>query len=876
MRLKYIKYKFNLYWIVILVVVLFSQEQALGQERLNDKLINFTEKVLPFKDIVARVEAQSEVVCVYSSNYIEPDKLIYLEKDKYFLNDLGERIQQQMGCLVFYRENRMIFTSNTLYAESTMKNRSISGFVRDGESMEALIGAAVWIDVPLIGTYTDFNGFFHIKIPEDRPDTLSLHFSFVGYKEFVLHWADTVALQSEFLLFKDASISQVLISGQLSMVNGVLDTTKIFDAQGVQFLPGSLGGSDLFRELSLLPGINRSNDFQPGVSIRGFPPANTAYLLDGLPVYEPNHAFGLYSAINHESVAAVRLYKNYIPLNFPGRTSGLVQHELKQGNANTLKRKLHLSLEDIGLRLEGPIIQHKTSFGLSTRKSVFGLYLPDFLARNTDLESGKMNYGDIDFKVHHAINATNSLQLVGFYSKDKYSFGRNNGRFTIHNSLDWSNQVLGLKWKGITNSSIHTFQLGISRYSGNKQLSIQSADPQNSPMYFDQLEQASLTDLILNQTNTHYTSESTKIQWGFSVFRHYIKPVLYRSVLSDSPLEQPVLETGSDTLSWDVTTYVNIHWNPAQRLIIEPGLQLNGMQSLQGKRFVRLNPVLRSNILLGSFGQLEAIVQRSHQNVHLLNQQSVGLVSQLWFQANSVLPPQDMWQASLNYSQGFRQKLILSAEIYGRKYSNLAGFISPTDLYDPSLSDGTVIPVFNDPANWEKKVTRMNGTGWGIEFLVDWVHGPVSLSGSYAFGKTDLIDENGGPSFPSANDFRHAFHVFAQLRFNETWVVYFNWQYHSGGTYTFPNEYFIIDDEQILSFSGKNNQRFEPYHIANAGLKHRGRIKNFPVEIDIGLRNIYARKNPVYVYISNSGESLSARQFNGLPLYPTARLSIEF
>jgi hypothetical protein len=833
---------------------------------------------IPLAELIRMIDEQTPYDCVFSKSSIDDSRVLAITPGEYELSYLLEKIRSQTGTQIYQKQSRLIFVANIARDQPGPGVGTIAGFVRDGASMEVLPGAAIWLAPAGPGTYADAQGFFSLPLKDAPQDVVYIHFSYVGYGELVREFPDTFSLHSDFLLFRDASMEAVIISARLLESATIPDSIRGPGTVGINFLPGSLGGNDLYNELAFLPGINKGNDFQPGISIRGLPPSNTAYLLDGLPLYEPNHAFGLISAINPGAVSAVRLYKNYIPPEFSGRTSGVVQHLLKTGSSLEAMRTVTLSLEDISLRMEGPIVSQRTSYSAGTRKSLLGIYLPRWLEKNAALDDVGLNYWDADLKISHRLNPRNRLEIMGYLGRDDYLFQREADGYQLDNSFQWTNQLLGARWHGVAGNRLaHSLQFGMSRYWSDKGLRVRSGRPGAPVYYFDQIEQARLLDLLLNQRISYQAQNGLKLNAGVQFSRHKTSPVLYRSVISEMPPDQPVLETNTDTVSWDLSVYASLNWIPGKKIFIEPGLRVNAFLSQGGRSFFQFNPLLRTVLTTGRSSSLEIALQRNSQNIHLLDQQLVGMGSQLWFQANSSIPPHHLWQASIEFEQYLAGSISLEMSAYYRHLSGMVGFASPADLYDPSLGDGTVIPVFYDTENWTDRITRMDGAGWGLESQLSWTNNALDFFAGYAFGHTRLRMEENPDHFPASGDYRHSAHVFGQWRLTRYFLGYISWNYHSGGPYTLPvDAYSLGNGEWVLGFAGRNNQRYAPFHSVQLGGKYRGKLHGKPVGLDAGIRNALDRNNPVYVFLSYAGNKVEPRQVNGLPIHPYVRMSLQF
>jgi len=66
----------------------------------------------------------------------------------------------------------------------------------------------------------------------------------------------------------------------------------------------TLGESDLFRAIQKLPGVSARDDYTAGLWTRGAPWSQTRVYFDGLPLFNPVHAIGIFAGVNPDGVGA--------------------------------------------------------------------------------------------------------------------------------------------------------------------------------------------------------------------------------------------------------------------------------------------------------------------------------------------------------------------------------------------------------------------------------------------------------------------------------------------------------------------------------------------------------------------------------------------
>ncbi len=70
----------------------------------------------------------------------------------------------------------------------------------------------------------------------------------------------------------------------------------------------TLGETDLFRAVQRLPGVSARDDFTAGLWTRGSPWGQTRVYFDGLPLFNPVHAIGVFSGVNPDAVGTASFH----------------------------------------------------------------------------------------------------------------------------------------------------------------------------------------------------------------------------------------------------------------------------------------------------------------------------------------------------------------------------------------------------------------------------------------------------------------------------------------------------------------------------------------------------------------------------------------
>src|SRR5690606_8785231 len=176
--------------------------------------------------------------------------------------------------------------------------QTIRGRVIDKQSEIPLPGVnVVTLDEPRLGAITDENGYYKIEnVPVKR---ISLVFSFIGYqpvnlqnveltsaKELVLNVAmlESTEQLEEVVVKADNEADRV----QNEMVNV---SGRSFTVEETQRFAGAL--QDVSRMASNFAGVQRTNDANNDIVIRGNSPMGVIWRLEGMDIPNPNHFGGL-------------------------------------------------------------------------------------------------------------------------------------------------------------------------------------------------------------------------------------------------------------------------------------------------------------------------------------------------------------------------------------------------------------------------------------------------------------------------------------------------------------------------------------------------------------------------------------------------------
>ena len=190
---------------------------------------------------------------------------------------------------------------------ASAQKRTLSGYVMDADSKETLIGATVFDKNTGKGCATNNYGFYTLTLDQGQ---VELQVSYVGYvqQNQTLDLRENQSLN--FLLTTNTTLDEVVVEASRATVSARSPQMSVVElpVQQIKSIPTLFGEADVLKALQLLPGVQNGSEGSAGMYVRGGGPDENLLLLDGVPVYNVNHAFGFFSVFNPDALKNV-MYK---------------------------------------------------------------------------------------------------------------------------------------------------------------------------------------------------------------------------------------------------------------------------------------------------------------------------------------------------------------------------------------------------------------------------------------------------------------------------------------------------------------------------------------------------------------------------------------
>ncbi|MFW6310221.1 MAG: TonB-dependent receptor, partial [Prolixibacteraceae bacterium] len=234
----------------------------------------------------------------------------------------------------------LLFIFWFLFFTVNAQTATISGYIKDASSGEALIGATCFVPELQQGTTSNQYGFYSLTLPTGL---YKINFSFIGYerKTEVVNVEENmildILLQEKTLQLEDVVVTarqkdENIESAEMSM--------EKLPVQLVKKLPSFMGEVDVLRTITLLPGIQSGGEGSSGLYVRGGGPDENLLLLDEAPVYNASHLMGFFSVFNSDAIKDIQVYKGGIPAEYGGKASSVIDIRMNDGNTKTFSGKV--------------------------------------------------------------------------------------------------------------------------------------------------------------------------------------------------------------------------------------------------------------------------------------------------------------------------------------------------------------------------------------------------------------------------------------------------------------------------------------------------------------------------------------------------------
>ncbi|HAA11731.1 MAG TPA: hypothetical protein DCE41_08555, partial [Cytophagales bacterium] len=621
--------------------------------------------------IFTQLEQQTSYAFAYGQDVLSDEALYTLPADEDNLLVLLEDLLLQAD-LVIYRRNYNVSVKKAppnlespRIVEETVRY-TISGYLRETTSGEGLIGATVYDEETQSGVVSNTYGFFSLSLPEGP---VALECSFVGAAAQTLQFDLAQDTTLTITLDNAITLEEVVVQGRYPLQEVTQMSSVHLDMEEVTQMPAFLGEVDLFKTMQLMPGVAGGIEGTSGLHVRGGTPDQNLVLLDGAPVYNINHLFGIFTVFNPDAIKNMEMIKGGFPARYGGRLASVMDISMKEGNAREFHGVAALGTISSKITLEGPIIKDKTSFIVSGRRTYADLFIQPIVNIRLNTEDQKFRIGyffhDLNAKINHRFSDRNQLFLSYYGGKDSFFLqqvtdrpaqpanpaqglaAQPGYRDEVRLPLYWANRTGTLRWNSMLHPKVFLHAMATySEYDLNTEsyTYTETSYPDTTLSYFSDVDYRSgIQDYSAKVSLEYIPVPNHSFRFGGMVTRHRFIPGV-RAVSTDW---NPNFTLAEDSVgAWEYAVYAEDELSLGSRISANVGLHYSAF-AVQGVTYHSLQPRINARVLLGARTSLKASFNTMTQYLHLLNNVGVALPTDMWVPATSRGAPQQAIQTGL-------------------------------------------------------------------------------------------------------------------------------------------------------------------------------------------------------------------------------------
>lgn len=745
---------------------------------------------------------------------------------------------------------------------------TVSGYVKDQQNGESLIGISVSKAGTGLGTVTNEYGFYSLTLPAGDHE---IQFSYIGYAPVKMNVSLKSNKNLDVKLEKSSSqLSTVTVTGnkQEKAVNTLTTSLNRLDIAQMKKMPTFMGEVDVLRSIQTLPGVNTVGEGANGFNVRGGAADENLILLDEAPVYNSTHMMGFFSVFNPDAVKSINLLKGGFPAEYGGRTSSVLDIRMKDGNNQNFNVNGGISNVFSRLSLEGPIKKDESSFILAARRSYIDILMKPFL--KGDMKDTKLNFYDLTGKVNFKLNKNNTLFASGYLGRDVFGFG-------TQINMNWGNKTATVRWNHVfTNRTFLNLTTFYSNYDYSLKFNNESEKGAG-----EETQAYSWKSNIINYgvkpAFTFYVNAHNSLHFGLQGIYYTFKPGTGIGTEGD---EASVKEL-TQQHGLEAAAYLDHEWKPSSKFGIQYGVRFSGYQYLGKGTAYYYNdttPGIRrtlvgtkeygANELIKAYNYLEprmtaryavtpdhaikASYARTTQYMHQLSNTASPTPLDIWTPSTNNIQPQVADQYTIGYVYDAPSNIFeISAEAFYKKMEHQLDYIDNANLELNQQIEADLLQSHSRSYGLELMARKDIGTTTG------WVSYTLSRSERQTIG----ISQN--EWFLNRYDRTHNLNLVITHELSKRASLSANWVYASGTPATFADSRLEFQDWDIPynSTDKRNNYRLPAFHRLDMSFTLKGKqLRRWKGEWVFSLYNVYGRRNAYTVYFRQNEDDPSKKE----------------
>ena len=843
-------------------VIVDSKGVKVPQELLVPISVSFDN--ISFIDAIHEIANKGNFHLNYNESIIPKDKKISFKK----VNEPAFVVLQKIlkGTeidIVVINPSQVVLTKLMRLPEhnESQSKHTVSGYVTDAESGEALIGANVYIKEINSGAATNAYGFYSISIPAG---VYILRYSYIGYtttEQFVELNSDitkNIELKSSSVTSDTVVVVSRYENENISSTNvGTINLLPV----AITYIPVFLGEQDVLKTIQMLPGISTGREVDCGFSVRGGGMDQNLILLDEATIYNPFHVFGFFSIFYSDAIKSIDIIKGTAPAKYGGGISSFIDMKMNEGNMKEFNGIAGIGLIFSRLTLQGPFVKDKVSYLISARRT----YWDGFSIFNSK-SNVKFYLYDVNAKINYKIDNDDRIYISGYFGRD--GFGYKN-----EFDMDWGNTTATLRWNHLFSNKLFLNSSFI--YSNFSYETTINNDTDNDK--FNYLSK--VNNITVKEDFDYFLNTKNMFSFGAKYMHHNFLPA-QMSLQGSTNYRFTIGKRYAN----EIDVYLSHEYKLTDKLKFEYGLRgwlfsvegdkdyynLEDIEKLnvefhntEDKTYMNIEPRFSATYLLDETSSLKLGFSRNFQNLHQVGNSVSGTPLDVWQPSSSVVKPQRADQISFGYFKNFpKSSLEFSAETY---YKDMRNQIDEKDGADFILKNF-----------FDSELVFGRGWAYGLELFLRKNSGDFTGWISYSLSRSERqFDEiDNGRAFPAKNNKTHEINIVLQYQASPKWVISVNWIFSSGFPITVPYGRYYIDGKKYIAYSDRNEYRLPPYHRMDIGVSYMNDVGG---TWNFSLYNAYNRENLyTIIYKDKASGVIEANKLSLFMIIPSISYTLRF
>ncbi len=732
----------------------------------------------------------------------------------------------------------MAFVLSTVCIGVHAQNFTISGYVKDAENGETLIGSNIYLKAkPETGTATNNYGFYSISLPEGNYD---LVFSYLGFQDQIKHIELTKNIKLEINLNSGVLLKELVVE-ENSSIDQVQNTSMgriEMKTEDIQKLPALFGEVDVLKALQLLPGVSAADEGSAGFYVRGGGADQNLLLLDEAPVYNSGHMLGFFSIFNSDAIKNTTLIKGNMPANYGGRISSVIDIQMKEGNSKHFAAAGGIGLISSRLTLEGPIVDENTSFIISGRRTYL-LDLAQPFIKKSNFAGTNYYFYDLNAKLNHRFSSRDRVYLSAYFGRDILNYKSNERGFRLN--MPYGNNTATLRWNHLINDKMFMNVTGV--YNGYDFTLTGEQDIFQFKVFNGVKDAQGKLDF------DYYPSPSHSIKFGGNLIHHKFTP----NVINGKSGDVEFTNDFQAKYGLESAIYFQDEIKVNRQLTVNAGLRFSGFDQIGTyktelktykdfesiKAFSALEPRLLATFLLNPSTSLKFGYTINAQYSHLVSNSASTLPTDVWVPSSTLVSPQRGNQIALGWFKSTTNgQYNLSIEGFYKKLKN------QIDYKETYTSNSSI--------ELEQAFVFGKGAAYGGELFIQKNKGKLTGWFGYTYLQTwrKYEDIENGRKFPASFEKPHDIELILNYEISKKWNFSSTLLYSTGRPFTPLRSVYFIDNELVTRYGPRNSSRYPDYHRIDFNVTytpHPESIKKFKSSWAFSIYNVYNRKNPFFI-----------------------------